>query len=375
MVPVKIAGRPLGGGAPPLVVAELSGNHRGSLERALELVDAAAEAGADAVKLQTYTADTMTLDHPGRDFQISDPESLWDGERLHALYSRASTPWEWHETIFDRAASKGLVAFSSAFDASAVDFLEQLDVPCHKVSSFECTDLPLIQRVASTGKPLILSTGMATLEEIEAAVKTARASGCDNLVLLKCTSDYPAPPSGANLNTIPDMVSRWKCPVGVSDHSLGVGVSIAAVALGAALIEKHLTLARDDGAVDSKFSMTPAEFALLAQGARDAWEALGDTTYGPSEAEVHSLRYRRSLYFTCSLSPGEVVSDDSVTSIRPSFGLAPKYRHLVVGSRTTRHVSRGDRVEWDAINRSDPEVDPQGTEVAENSQAGDSMSG
>lgn len=375
MVPIEIAGRTVGGGAPPLVVAELSGNHRGSLERALELVDAAAEAGADAVKLQTYTADTMTLDHPGGDFQISDPDSIWDGERLYELYSRASTPWEWHETIFERAASKGLVAFSSAFDSSAVDFLEQLDVPCYKVSSFECTDIPLIEKVCSTGKPVILSTGMATAQEIEAAVRTARAASCDDLVLLKCTSDYPAPPSGANLRTIPDMGRRWSCPVGVSDHSLGIGVSIAAVALGAVLIEKHLTLSRDDGAVDSEFSMTPAEFALLAQGARHAWEALGEVTYGPSESEVHSLRYRRSLYFTRSLAPGEVVSEDSVKSIRPSLGLAPKYQQVVVGSRVTRHVSRGERVEWDAINRSNPVGHPQEAEVGESSQAGDSMSG
>jgi len=279
----------------PYIIAEMSGNHNHSLERALEIVDAAAASGVDALKIQTYTADTMTIDAPSDDFRILDPESLWSGQTLHALYEQAHTPWEWHGPIFERCRKHGIAGFSTPFDHSAVDFLESLDVPFYKIASFENGDLPLIRKVASTGKPIIISTGMASLAELEEAVTTARESGCPDVVLLKCTSAYPAPASDANLATIPHLRELFGVPVGLSDHTMGIGVAVAAVALGAQVIEKHFTLSRADGGVDSAFSMEPREMAALVVEARKASDAIGTISYGASEKEVASRTCRRSI--------------------------------------------------------------------------------
>lgn len=346
---VSIAGRHVGLDAPPFVIAEISGNHSGSLERALALVDACVGAGVDAVKLQTYTADTMTLDLQKPDFLVTEAGSLWHGETLYGLYERAHTPWEWHRDIFDYASKRGLIAFSSAFDQSSIDFLVELGTPCIKIASFENTDLPLIEVAAKTGKPLIISTGMASQSEIRAAIDTAQSAGCSDLVLLKCTSAYPAHAREANLKTICDL-RRWSgCEVGLSDHSLGVGVAVASVALGATVIEKHITLDRNDGAVDSKFSMTPEEMRLLVDGVRSAWQALGQVSYGPSPADTPSLKYRRSLYFVQARLAGSVLSRDDIRSIRPGFGLEPRHARDLVGRRLAKDVAIGDRVTWDAF--------------------------
>ncbi|MFZ2404838.1 MAG: pseudaminic acid synthase, partial [Methylobacter sp.] len=293
---VKIAGRSIGRGNAPFIIAEMSGNHNQSLERALEIVDAAAKTGAHALKIQTYTPDTMTLDLDEREFHISDAKSLWAGASLYQLYGEAYTPWEWHKPIFDRARERGIIAFSTPFDDTAVDFLESLDAPCYKIASFENTDLPLIRRVAATGKPLIISTGMATVAELDETVRAARGAGCKDLVLLKCTSTYPATPENTNILTIPHMRELFGCEVGLSDHTMGIGVSVAGVALGATVIEKHFTLNRAEGGVDSTFSMEPDEMAQLVLETERAWQALGQVSYGPTEAERKSLQFRRSLY-------------------------------------------------------------------------------
>jgi pseudaminic acid synthase len=333
----------------PLVVAELSGNHNGSLAVALETVEAAAAAGAHAIKLQTYTADTMTLDHGGEGFVIADPGSLWHGERLYNLYQRAHTPWEWHRPLFERARALNMLAFSSAFDASSVDFLEQLAVPFHKIASFENTDLPLIRKAAATGKPLIISTGMASLEEIAEAVDTARAAGCGELTLLQCTSTYPARPDDSNLAAIPELRSRFDCAVGLSDHTLGIGAAIASVVLGVTMIEKHLCLKRSDGGVDSAFSLEPEEFAQLVRETRAAKVALGSATFGPGAAERNSLIFRRSLYITQDLPAGSVLTSENVRSIRPGLGLPPKFIDVVLGRRVVRAVQRGTPLSWELI--------------------------
>ena len=346
---MRIGDREIGSAFPPFVIAEVSGNHDGSLERALEIVDAAAAAGADAIKLQTYTADSMTLDIDEPDFRVEEEGSLWFGERLYDLYDRAHTPWEWHKPIYDRARAHGLIAFSSAFDHASIDLLETLDTPCYKIASFENVDLPLIAHAAATGKPLIISTGMATREEIHEAVDAARHAGCTQLALLKCTSSYPAPATEANVSTIPDMRSEFACEIGISDHTLGIGVSVAAVALGACIIEKHITLDRNDGAVDSAFSMTPEDIGALVAGARAAWESVGRITYGPSMADAPSLKYRRSLYFVEALREGDVIQTTSVRSLRPGFGLAPKHLGEVIGRRVNRSVAPGTRVEWSLL--------------------------
>lgn len=335
--------------APPLVIAEISGNHGGRLERALALVDACAEAGVGAIKLQTYTADTMTLDVQGDDFRVSEQGSLWHGETLYGLYDRAHTPWDWHQEIFEYAEERGLIAFSSAFDERSVDFLVELGTPCIKIASFENTDLPLIEVAAKTGKPLIISTGMASQDEIKAAIDTAQSAGCSDLVLLKCTSTYPAPPQDANLRTIPDL-RRWSgCEVGLSDHSLGVGVAVASVALGATVIEKHITMDRHDGGVDSAFSMTPEGMKLLVQEVDAAWKALGQIYYGSTPSDTPSLKYRRSLYFVRDRSAGSIIALEDIRSIRPGFGLEPRYLKEVVGKRLSCDVTVGDRVTWEAF--------------------------
>jgi len=325
----------------PFVIAEMSGNHNRSMERALEIVEAAASAGAHAIKIQTYTPDTMTIDLDEREFHIGDPGSLWAGESLYNLYKKAYTPWEWHAPIFARAGELGIIPFSSPFDETAVAFLEELKTPCYKIASFENTDIPLIRRVASTGKPLIISTGMATMSELEESVQEARSAGCRDLILLKCTSTYPAEALNSNLLAIPHMQEHFGCEVGISDHTLGIGVSVAAVALGATVIEKHFTLSRADGGVDSAFSMEPAEMAQLVVETKRAWQALGVPSYGPTEAEKKSLQYRRSLYVVEDVKQGEKFTKDNVRAIRPGFGLPPKHLDATLGKMAVRDISRG----------------------------------
>ncbi len=347
--PMKIADREIGAGNPPFIIAEMSGNHNQSLERALSIVDAAAEAGAHAVKLQTYTADTMTLDLDTGEFFIDDPKSLWKGHTAHGLYQQAYTPWDWHGPIFDHAKKRGLIAFSSPFDDSAVDFLETLDVPCYKIASFEVTDLPLIRKAAKTGKPLIMSTGMASLADLGEAVDAARSSGCKDLVLLKCTSTYPATPENTNIATIPHMHDLFGCEVGLSDHTMGIGVAVAATALGATVIEKHFTLARADGGVDSAFSMEPAELAALVTETERAWQALGSVRYGPTEAETRAVTRRRSLYIGKDMKAGDVLTPENLRRIRPGLGLPPKFYEELLGRKVNRELAKGTPVSWDIV--------------------------
>ena len=346
---IKIAGREIGSNQPPFVIAEMSGNHNHSLERALQIVEAAAKTGAHALKIQTYTPDTMTLDLDEREFHISDSKSLWAGKSLYKLYAEAYTPWEWHKPIFDKARESGIIPFSTPFDSSAVDFLESLNVPCYKIASFENTDLPLIRRVAATGKPLIISTGMATIAELDETVRTAREAGCKDLILLKCTSTYPAAPSNTNILTIPHMREMFGCEVGLSDHTMGTGVSIASVALGATVIEKHFTLNRADGGVDSTFSMEPREMAQLVQETERAWQALGRVNYGPTEAEKKSLQYRRSLYVVKDIKAGDTLTTENLKVIRPGLGLPAKYLTMVIGKTVNQDVKRGTALSWEIL--------------------------
>ena len=333
----------------PFIIAEMSGNHNQSLDRALAIVDAAADAGADALKLQTYTADTMTLDLTSAEFTIQNANSLWRGQSLHALYSAAHTPWEWHAPIMERARTRGMICFSSPFDASAVDFLESLDAPVYKIASFECIDLPLIRRVAQTGKPVIISTGMATIVEIAEAVEAARSGGCRDLTLLKCTSTYPATPENTNVRTIPHLRELFGCSVGLSDHTMGIGAAVAAVALGAVVIEKHFTLARADGGVDSAFSLEPAELRSLVVETERAWLSLGAIQYGPSAAEEPARSRRRSLYVVADLKTGDRLNAQSVRAIRPGLGLAPKYLEQILDRPVNRDIPRGTPLSWDLI--------------------------
>jgi len=343
----KVADKSIGVDNPPFIIAEMSGNHNQSLERALEIVEAAAKTGAHALKIQTYTPDTMTLDLDEREFHISDPKSLWAGTSLYKLYAQAFTPWEWHEAIFKRAKELGIIAFSTPFDDTAVDFLESLDVPCYKIASFENTDLPLIRRVAATGKPIIISTGMASIAELDDTVRAARQAGCKDLILLKCTSTYPATADNTNILTIPHMRELFGCEVGLSDHTMGVGVSVASVALGATVIEKHFTLNRADGGVDSAFSMEPAEMSQLVLETERAWQALGHVSYGATAAEQKSIVFRRSLYVVKDLQPGDVLTQDNVRAIRPGLGLPTKYTAQVLGKVMKHPVSRGTALSWD----------------------------
>ena len=346
---MKIEGRPIGLESEPFVIAELSGNHNGSLSRALEIVDAAADSGAHALKIQTYTADTMTLDIREGDFVISDPKSPWAGRSLYDLYAEAHTPWEWHAPIFNRARKHGMIPFSTPFDDSAVDFLETLDAPCYKIASFENTDLPLIRKVAATGKPMIVSSGMATMGEIDALVRAAREAGCRDLVLLKCTSSYPANPENSNIRTIPALRQAFGCEVGLSDHTLGVGVAVASVALGATVIEKHFTLCRADGGVDAAFSLEPAEMRSLVEETQRAWQGLGTVSFGAGEAESSSRVFRRSLYFVHDRPAGHVVRPEDIRAIRPGHGLPPSSAELVVGRTLRKSVHRGMPVSWACV--------------------------
>ena len=346
---VTIGNRKIGAGEMPFIIAEMSGNHNQSLERALEIVEAAAKTGAHALKIQTYTPDTMTLDLDEREFHISDPKSLWTGISLYKLYGQAYTSWEWHQQIFERARELGIIPFSTPFDDTAVDLLESLDVPCYKIASFENTDLPLIRRVAATGKPMIISTGMASIAELDDTVRAAREAGCKDLILLKCTSTYPATANNTNILTIPHMRELFGCEVGLSDHTMGVGVSVASVALGATVIEKHFTLNRADGGVDSTFSMEPAEMAQLVVETERAWQALGQVSYGPTDAERKSIVFRRSLYVVKHLKAGDVLTKDNVRAIRPGLGLPPKYLEEVLGRTLNQDVARGTALNWGLI--------------------------
>lgn len=333
----------------PFIIAEMSGNHNHSLERALSIVEAAAKAGVDAVKLQTYTADTMTLDIDEGEFFIADKDSLWKGESLYHLYEKAYTPWEWHKPIFDRCKELGILGFSTPFDATSVDFLEELNVPCYKIASFENVDLPLIKRVAQTGKPMIVSTGMASVAELDDLVRTAQENGCQDLTLLKCTSSYPSTPEGTNLLTIPHMQQLFDCKVGLSDHTLGIGAAVASVALGASVIEKHFTLARDDGGVDSAFSMEPAEMAQLVCECETAALAMGKVSYELQEQEKKSLQFRRSLYIVEDMKAGDVITEKNMRSIRPGMGLGPKYYDWVLGKKVKCDVKRGTGLSFEML--------------------------
>lgn len=346
---VSLANRQIGQQHPPFIVAEMSGNHNQSLDRALAIVDAAAKAGAQGLKIQTYTADTMTLDLAEGEFFISDPNSLWAGTSLYKLYQEAYTPWEWHQPIFDRARELGLIAFSTPFDETAVDFLESLNVPCYKIASFENTDLPLIRKIAATGKPMIISTGMATAAELDEMVRTARESGCKDIVLLKCTSTYPATPENTHLRTIPHLRDLFNCEVGLSDHTMGIGVAVASVALGATVIEKHFTLCRADGGVDSAFSLEPDEMQALVVESERAWQGLGQIYYGATNAEKKSLAHRRSLYVVEDIAAGDILTKINVRAIRPGLGLPPKYLDQVLGMRVKQDVKRGTALAWELL--------------------------
>lgn len=346
---IEIAGRTIGQGYPPFVIAEMSGNHNHSLERALAIVEAAAQAGAHAIKLQTYTADTMTLDVSGGSFEITDPNSIWAGQNLHDLYKQAYTPWEWHGHIMERAKELGLICFSSPFDESAVDFLEGLGAPAYKIASFENNHLPLIEKAASTGKPLIISTGMASLAELDDAVRTARDAGCIQLVLLKCTSTYPASPENTNIRTIPHLRDLFACEVGLSDHTMGVGVALAAVALGASVVEKHFTLARADGGVDSAFSLEPDEMATLVTEAERAWQALGEVRYGATDAEKKNLVFRRSIYVAADIAEGEVFTPQNIRIVRPGNGAPPWLLEQLLGRKSRQNYAAGTPLSFDQL--------------------------
>ena len=347
---IMIAERKIGPNHAPFVIAEMSGNHNQSLERALAIVEAAAKAGAHALKLQTYTADTMTLDLAEGDFFIDDANSLWKGNSLHKLYQQAYTPWEWHKPIFDRCRELGMIGFSTPFDATAVDFLESLGVPAYKIASFENTDLPLIRKVASTGKPMIISTGMATVAELDETVKAAREAGCEDLILLKCTSTYPATPDNTNILTIPHMRDLFGCQVGLSDHTMGVGVAVASVALGATVVEKHFTLRRADGGVDSAFSLEPEELSNLVVETERAWQSLGKVNYGPTKRENASLKFRRSLYVAQDLKAGETFNEDNLRAVRPGYGLPTKYLDAFIGRRVAKDIGKGTPLSWELLD-------------------------
>lgn len=345
---ISIDGRRIGPGQPPYIIAEMSGNHNGSLQRALELIAAAKEAGADAVKLQTYTPDTITIDHDGPEFIVRG--GLWDGRKLYELYQEAHTPWDWQERLFERGRELGLSVFSSVFDDTSIDFLAGLAAPAYKIASFEILDLPLIRRCARTGKPLILSTGMADMEEIQEAVSAAGEAGCRELLLLHCVSSYPAPAEEYNLRTIVHMAETFGIPAGLSDHTLGIAVPVAAVALGACAVEKHFTMARSEGGPDAAFSLEPDELKTMVDACRTAHEAIGKVSYEPTGAEVGNVQFRRSLYVVRDMNKGEAFTSLNVRSIRPGYGLAPKQLDMVLGRHATCDIQRGTPLLWDHIS-------------------------
>ncbi|WP_346353529.1 pseudaminic acid synthase [Azotosporobacter soli] len=347
---IEIDGCSIGSDYKPFIIAEMSGNHNQSLERALAIVDEAARAGVQALKIQTYTADTMTIDSREGEFYIDSPDNIWAGTSMYELYLQAYTPWEWHKAIFDRCRERGIIGFSTPFDASAVDFLESLNVPCYKIASFENIDVPLLKKVGQTGKPVIVSTGMASIAELDEIVTTLRGAGCEHIVLLKCTSSYPASPTDANVATIPHMKELFKCQVGLSDHTLGIGVAVAGVALGATVIEKHFTLLRSEGGVDASFSLEPQEMQLLVDETMRGWQGVGQISYGPIDKEKECLKGRRSLYIVQDMRAGEKFTADNLKSIRPGYGLGPKYYEVLLGKRVKKDIKRGTPVSWDLLD-------------------------
>ena len=347
---MKIGNKNISPDFSPFIIAEMSGNHNRSLERALEIVEAASATGAHALKLQTYTADTITLDVKQNEFFIQDDSSLWKGKSLYELYQEAHTPWEWHKPIMEKASKLGILCFSTPFDETAVDFLEDLNVPAYKIASFENNHLPLIKKVASTGKPMIISTGMSSIAELDEIVQTIRAEGQEQFILLKCTSNYPASPVNSNVLTIPHLRKLFNCEVGLSDHTMGIGASIAATALGATVIEKHFTLDREDGGVDSAFSMEPKEMKQLVIETERAWQSLGEIKYGISQAEKKSLAFRRSLYISTDIKEGDILNEKNLRVVRPGLGLSPKYYTIFLGRKVNKDVNKGTPVDWDLIN-------------------------
>ncbi|WP_150271176.1 pseudaminic acid synthase [Paenibacillus tepidiphilus] len=348
MKEIVIGNRCIGKGHPPFIIAEMSGNHNQSLERALDIVKAAAKAGAHALKIQTYTPETMTLPIQDGDFRI-DSHGLWKGKFLFELYKEAYTPWEWHQPIFDCCKELGMIAFSTPFDETSLEFLEALEVPCYKIASFENNDIPLLRKVAAKGKPMIISTGMASLGEIELAVNTITDAGCKDFILLKCTSSYPASADNSNLHTIPYLSNVFHCQSGLSDHTLGIGAAVASVALGSTVIEKHFTLNREEGGVDAAFSLEPEEFAALVQETDTAWRSLGGVSVGPTKEEANSLQFRRSIYIARDISAGEVLTKENIRVIRPGFGLDPKYYDLLLGKRIRRNLKSGTPLTWELL--------------------------
>lgn len=346
---IQIGNYTIGVKEKPFIVAEMSGNHNQSLEKALAIVDAAADSGAHAMKLQTYTADTITIDVRHGEFFISDPKSLWRGKNLYELYQQAATPWEWHQALFERAKQKKLICFSTPFDETAVDFLEQLQAPAYKIASFENNHLPLLKKVAKTGKPVIMSTGISTLADIEIAVNTLRQHGCRDLILLKCTSTYPASPENTNVVTIPHMSDLFNCHVGLSDHTLGIGVSIASVAVGARMIEKHFTISRAEGGVDSAFSMEPQEFSMLVEETERAFLGMGDIKYGIQEDEKKSLAFKRSIYIVADMKAGDTLTTGNIRIIRPGLGISPAFFETMLGKKINRDVIKGTALTFDLI--------------------------
>lgn len=346
---IRIAGRRIGRDCEPYIICELSGNHNGSLDRAIRLLEAAAATGADAIKIQSYTADTITIDHDGPEFRVEG--GLWDGRTLFDLYGEAQTPFEWHEPLFRRARELGVTLFSSPFDVTAVDMLEQLDAPAYKIASFEAVDLPLVAYCASKGKPLIISTGMANLEEIGEVVQTARDNGCKEIVLLHCVSSYPAPDEQSNVRTVPDLAERFDVVSGLSDHTSGSPVAVASIALGGSVVEKHFTLRRADGGPDSAFSLEPEEFTNLVRDCKRAWRALGNATYDLQGSESGSIQFRRSLYVVRDVAAGEELTRENVRSIRPGHGLAPKHLPKVLGGQASRDLKRGEPLDWTAVRQ------------------------
>lgn len=349
MKEITIGKRPIGPNHPPFIIAEMSGNHNQSLDRAMELVEAAANSGVHALKLQTASPDGLTLDVDSPEFLIDDPVSPWHGRNLYQLYKEAVTPWEWHKPIFDRCNELGLTVFSSPFELSAIDLLEELDSPCYKIASFELVDLPLVRKAAATGKPLIISTGMATVSDIHDAVQAAKGEGNDNIILLKCTSSYPATAADANIATIPHLREMFGLQVGLSDHTLGIGVPCAAAALGATVIEKHFTLRREDGGVDSTFSLEPQEFVELVKESERAWASVGKVVYGGAAVEQKSLKFRRSLYIAEAMKEGEVLTGRNLRIVRPGYGLAPKHIDVLLGRRVNQDLKAGTAMKWEYI--------------------------
>jgi len=346
---ISINGRKIGPDFPPYIIAELSANHNGDINRAFKIMEEAKKAGADAIKLQTYTHDTITMDCDSEEFQIHG--GLWDGQTLYELYKGAHMPWEWHERLFAKAKELDITIFSSPFDFSAVDLLEKLDAPAYKIASFELVDLPLIKRVAQTGKPMIMSTGMANEEEIQEAIDTARSNGCEELVVLHCVSGYPAPADQYNLKTIADIAQRFNVLSGLSDHTIDNATAVASVALGACLIEKHVTLDRNGGGADDSFSLEPQELMQLCQDSKTAWQAMGHINYERTEAEKSNVKFRRSLYVVKDIAQGELITSENVRSIRPGFGLAPKYYDEVLGTRAKRMLLSGTALQWSSLNK------------------------